>query len=145
MLIIVYAGLPGAGKTHARNLRADLVDVPVLDMDRLRKTSEKLLGPSATSYYVWRDAMLTLLDGLDDYYDNNTEVVIVEGVFTPGSKSNQMLMDKVTQLSAHVEIQYISTEWWQCIRNILADFDTDHDEKRALGRMDIVIRRSYES
>lgn len=140
MNVIVIAGLPGSGKTHLRTTDPELKELPYLDMDELRREAMRNCDPNSSSYWIWRQSMLDLLDTIDTLNDQDVEQLVVEGVFAPGSKSFLQLLDKCRQLGIELDVRRTDTAPDVCAMNIIKDYWRDNNEERWMGRMDILIK-----
>lgn len=140
MNVIIVAGLPGSGKTHLRTNDPALKELPYLDMDELRQEAKRQCDPNSSSYWIWRQSMLDLLDTIDTYAGQDVEQLVIEGVFAPGSKSFSQLVDKCNQIGANIDYRPTDVAPDICAVNIVKDYWRDHNEDRWMGRMDILIK-----
>ena len=140
MNVIVIAGLQGSGKTHLRTNDPELKELPYLDMDELRREAMRNCDPNSSSYWIWRQSMLNLLDAIDTLNDQGVEQLVIEGVFALGSKSFLQLLDKCRQLGIELDVRRTDTAPDVCAMNIIKDYWRDNNEERWMGRMDILIK-----
>jgi hypothetical protein len=129
--IYVIYGLPGAGKTYARTqgpLRY-LMGTPVVDMDDLYRSGVT----------DWAERLHKLQDAIIEAVGNSDDLV-VEGIFEPGSPSERQLRSFLR----HIENDYqnVDVDWWgiqadyvTCLKRLLADYEQDANRARLVGRV----------
>lgn len=137
MKVIVVRGMPGTGKSRLRASRTDWTDFPQIDLADLRDEQEEHdLG----SYKAYKERMHRLFNWLHNRLAEKCDTVIVEGIFAPQSDSERWLIewaaDNGVELSA-VTVRYPLEE---CLKRIYADWQSDNDTARYVGRLEILLR-----
>jgi len=125
MKIIILAGIPGSGKTTLR--LAECPDVPFLDMADLHTSKENVSGS-------WREAMHMLFNEVYNHREKGTPVLLLEGIFNPGSTSLKWVESYCADYDIEIEVIQLKVPLAIALERLLADYSKDGDEQRLAAR-----------
>lgn len=135
MIVRIVRGLPGSGKTHFRLEK--LSNLPSIDLDDLRdQEEERELG----FYKAYKERMHRLFSRLMDEKSKGTPVLVVEGIFAPGSESERWLMDFCGDNDIEVVAYTQKVDVNVCARRVCEDYLKDCNLDRLIGRISIIER-----
>jgi len=136
MKVIVVCGPPGSGKTTL--IKKRFPDTPHLDMDTFRNDA---ISKGYTGYDVYSHSMETLFSTIESELQKDSNLIIVEGIFAPGSHSRGWLRSKLWSMKLDID-EYIVPDFTfgSASVNLVKDFHEDGDEERLNGRVAMLIK-----
>lgn len=131
MKAIVICGVPGAGKTWARESNPGLTGLPFVDISGVYDDVPDISWDAAVLAITARAGKLFL--------KGDCGTVVLEGIFLPETPSRQLLERELKSMRLDTEFIQVHRRYWECREGILSDGE---NVKKRLELLDLYFERA---